>query len=451
MGSPHSAYPPTPVHTYNNGKPYFAARGREAARQKIELRQPTTHSMISGRPTQAAFLRTVHQQLKIRKYARSSEKNYLSHLRGFLRWHGNLPHTIQRQDVCNYLELLVDGGASSSHLSGCLNAIRMAFDKLCGRDITLGLSTPRKAKHQPVILSTAEVSRILDAAPTRIAKLALGILYAAGLRNSELCRLQVRHIDFDRNTIRIFQGKGSSDRLVMLPQTFLPALKQICHAQPGETWLFPSLTRRADRHMSPRTLQRWVSLAADFSGVKKRVTPHSFRHAFATHLLESGTDIRFIQKLLGHQRLETTTIYTKLAQIRHQVVRSPLDQLPQHATASSPLPLGPASTSTQAQQPSSASVGKLKIHLQRIGKTSEAKVTLEVLLGDSSVDKERVFLLGIRVQRSRQNWIQLTLPDPQTWEQPLRSLPRAVVARIHSAEFYETIRQQICQRYQALT
>ena len=168
MGNPAPTKTPTPVHTYNNGKPYFAARGRAASRQQIEIRQPTTHSVVSGRPTTDAFLRVVHQQLKIRKYARNSEKKYLSHLRGFLRWHGNLPHTITRQAVCNYLELLVDAGAGSSHLSGCLSAIRMAFDKLCGRDITLGLATPRKAKRQPVILSTEEVSRILNAAHTRI-------------------------------------------------------------------------------------------------------------------------------------------------------------------------------------------------------------------------------------------------------------------------------------------
>ena len=444
-----------PVHTYNDGKAYFPARGRAAVRQSIELRQPTPHSVISGRPTTEAFLRAVHQQLKIRKYASNSEKKYLCHLRGFLRWHGNRPHTITRQDVCDYLELLVDSGVSSSHLSGCLSAIRMAFDKLCGRDITLGLATPRRAKHQPVILSTEEVSRILGAAHTRIAKLALGILYAAGLRNSELCRLQVQHIDFDRNTIRIRQGKGASDRLVMLPQTFAPALQQLCHNQPGETWLFPALNGtnepngRTSRHMSPRTLQRWVANAVNFANVTKRVTPHSFRHAFATHLLESGTDIRFIQKLLGHQRLETTTIYTKLAQIRDQAVRSPLDQL-NHPNSQKNVRPNPPGLSLPVSPPLTKSVGKLKIHLQRIARTDEAKVTLEILRNDSLGVTDRIFLLGIRVQRTHQNWIQLTLPDPETWQQPFKRLPREVVERIQSIEFYETIRNQISRRFQVL-
>lgn len=155
-----------PVHTYNDGRHYTIARGRNAPRADIESHLPNRHSVIAGFPSTDQFLRVMEQTLKIRMYAANSRKSYLSYVKGFLRWHGNLPHTITRHDVCNYLELLVDGGASASKVAGCLSAIRTCFDKFCGRDITLGLATPRRRKSQPVVPSQSEVSRILNAAPT---------------------------------------------------------------------------------------------------------------------------------------------------------------------------------------------------------------------------------------------------------------------------------------------
>ena len=399
------------------------------------------------------FLRKVEQTLKIRNYAANSRKSYLYQVSGFLRWHGNLPHTITRQDVCNYLELLVDGGASSSQLSGCLSAIRTCFDKFCGRDITLGLASPRKPKRQPIVPSTEEVTRIIDAAPTRIAKLAIGILYAAGLRNSELCRLQVRDIDFQRKTIRIYQGKGCSDRLVMLPETWHTTLVHMCHDLPGNAWLFPSRSNQR-RYISSRTLQRWVSIAADFAGIKNRITPHSFRHAFATHLLESGTDIRSIQKLLGHQRLETTTIYTKVARIRQHTIQSPIDRL---RNTNIPKPPHIQGNTQKDQKPP---VGKLRIHLKYDKESNQAKVTLEVLdvqqrdLSASNAARlasrpERIFLTGITVGLTNQNWVQLTMPEDEQWAAPLAKLSTSMIDRINSPEFYETIRLQICKRFLA--
>lgn len=455
-----------PVHTYNNGTHYKIPRGRYAPRDAVESHLPCGHSVVSGFPTTETFLHTIEQTLKIRMYAASSQKSYLNHVRGFLRWHGNRPSSITRQDVCNYLELLVDGGASASQIAGCLSAIRTCFDKFCGRDVTLGLATPRRRKRQPVVPSTSEVTRIINAAPTRAAKLAIGILYAAGLRNSELCRLKVRDIDFERKTIRVHQGKGCSDRLVMLPQTWQRPLADLCHDQRGNCWLFPSLklNGRTDRHMSPRTLQRWVTIATQFAAVKKKITPHSFRHAFATHLLECGTDIRYIQKLLGHQRLETTTIYTKVAQIPDQVVRSPIDQLPHPISLDSSDSLDssterPPSSNASRQTTAPPSVGKLKIHFKQMENPRRAKVTLEILRhrprpnprsddkNKTSEFEQRVFLPGILVERTEQNWVQLTMPDIADWKQPMGLLSAAEVDRINSAEFYETLRSQICQRF----
>ena len=183
------SFPPRqPVHTYNNGQPYRIARGRAADRASVESAIRKGHSILSGRPDAVYFLATVRRELKIRKYSANSISNYLSALGGFLAWFGSPPNRITREDVRDYLELLVDGGADASHLSVVLAAICTAFDKFCCRDITLGIATPRRKKRQPVVLSPQEVRRMLNAAPTRQSKIALGLIYAAGLRR---CRLAI--------------------------------------------------------------------------------------------------------------------------------------------------------------------------------------------------------------------------------------------------------------------
>ena len=420
-----------PVHTYNNGQPYQIARGRDAPRSPLEGAVRKGHSILQGRPSTDKFLAVVKRELKIRKYASNSIKSYLSALRGFLGWFGAAPNRVTIEDVRNYLEVLVDGGASSSQLSGNLSAIRTAFDKFCCRDVTLGLVTPRKRKYQPVVLSTEEVQRILDAAPTRISKLAIGIMYAAGLRNGELCKLRVLDLDFDRGTIRVSQGKGRSDRLVMLPVTFVEVLKRKCADLDKGDWIFPSFNHRKNRHMSPRTLQRWVITATELAGVSKQVTHHSFRHAFATHLLENGTDIRFIQKLLGHRRLETTTIYTHVAKLKTVNISSPLDQLAESQ---------PASPSSRP------SVGRMRIGIEPHSGGDSADVRLAIVGAEGN---EPVTLDGVEVRLDSRKWVQLEMPAAEQWLPRLNKLSKAQRDRIQSPEFYETLRSQISQRFLA--
>jgi len=440
-----------PVHTYVGGQPYSPPRVRHAQRDDIEQMQPLTHSVTSGRPTTKRFLYEIERELKIRFYTHNSVRNYISQLRSFLRWFGNEPHKVTREDVRCYLELLVDGGASSSQLSGCLSAIRTGFDKMCLRDVTLGLVTPRRPKRQPVILSPTEVTRILAAAPTVTCKLAIGIMYAAGLRNSELCCLRISDVDFDRKTIRVHQGKGNSDRLVMLPQTFREQLRFLCRDQPAHGFLFPSQQTRKNRHMSPRTLQRWVKLATEMAGVVKHVTPHSFRHAFATHLFENGTDIRFIQKLLGHQRLETTTIYTHVAKISTQAITSPIDQLQQthQCQVENEVPTSGIEKRETApdrlHQPTDASnVGRLKFHFLDAVASRSAKVTIEIC---GIANLPRQFLTGIEVAHTDSHWLKLTVPTASDWQQTLNQLPATVRKRIERPEFYELIRSEISSRF----
>jgi len=308
------------LNTYSNGRPYAPARGRYAPRQAVEDYAQTVHPVVRGFPSSGQFLRAVIREMKIRFYRPKTIKTYRHALASFLRWFGGPPHKVTQEDVRNYLELLVDGGASSSWVSVQLSVIRTAFDKMCGRQVTLGLMTPRRPKRLPVVPSREEVLRILQAATSLRDKLLIGLMYAAGLRVSEVVRLCWRDLDFDRRVINVWQGKGRTDRLVTLPVSFEPLLCELAkNAEPGD-FLFP--TDRKGRYITPRTAQRTVQRAVRLAGIGKRITPHSFRHGFACHLLENDTDIRFIQQLLGHVRLETTRIYTKVAVLKDKPVGS---------------------------------------------------------------------------------------------------------------------------------
>ena len=262
---------------------------------------------------------------------------------------------------------MVDAGAAAGTVANHLAAIRTTFDKFCLRQVTLGLIVPRRAKKLPVILSSQEVVTILQAAPSLRDKLILGLMYATGMRVSEVVRVKWKDVDFDRRLINVWQGKGRTDRQVMLPQCYESLLRELGRGFGGDDYLFPG--ERRGRYLSPRTAQRIMERAVRIAGIKKRATPHSLRHAFATHSFEDGCDIRRIQKLLGHVRLETTTIYVKVAQPSDPArMTSPLDKL-YHVPPAPPPRVGPSP------------VGRLRLHFQPQpddqGRRS-AKVTIEI-------------------------------------------------------------------------
>lgn len=291
----------------------------------VEVRTATCHPIVRGRPSVSEFLRVVGRELKIRAYQRTTQRAYLANLRKFLDWFGGLPNQVTIESVRNYLEDLADGGAQSATLTGNLAAIRTAFDKFCGRDVTLGLVTPRRPKRQPVVPSRREVARLIGAAACSRDKLLIGLMYAAGFRLSEVCRLRWADFDFDRMAIRVRRGKGAVDRTVLLPKKYCDLLCSLANEHAGHQYVFAG--EKTGRHISPRTVGRVIERACCIARIAKKLTPHCLRHAFATHLLEQGTGIRSIQKLLGHARLETTTIYTQLANCKESRIQSPLDHL----------------------------------------------------------------------------------------------------------------------------
>jgi integrase/recombinase XerD len=184
------------------------------------------------------------------------------------------------------------------------------------------VAEPRKI---PVILSPEEVARFLEAAPGPKYKAALSAAYGAGLRVSEVVALKVPDIDSKRMLLRIEQGKGRKDRFAMLSPQLLELLRDWWRIARPQVWLFPG--QNPVNHLTTRQLNRAVHVAAHMAEITKRVTPHTLRHSFATHLLEQNIDIRVIQVLLGHAKLDTTALYTRVATNTIRAVMSPLDRL----------------------------------------------------------------------------------------------------------------------------
>jgi site-specific recombinase XerD len=422
------------VGTYNDGRPYRPPRGRYAPRKPLEDHFEPCMAVVdlpTDTPTPSQFVREIVREMKIRFYQWPSVKTYRNALICFLRWFGGLPHEVTKAHVRCYLELLVDGGASASWVSNNLSAIRTAFDKMCGRNVTLGLLSPKKPKRLPVVLNSNEVLRLLQAAPSLRDKLLLGLMYASGVRVSEVVRFRWRDLDFERCTLSVWQGKGRTDRLVLLPKSFAPLLQAMSKEFAPDDFIFPS-TRRG-RHISPRTAARAMERARKIAGIGKRATPHSLRHSFATHMVENGTDIRFVQQFLGHVKLETTRIYTKLAVPNPDNIKSPLDVLANRHQASKPD--APA-----------RSVGKMRIdlHPRQEATGPAADVDLTILCHPRPIR-----LKGIVVREPRAGWVALEVPPLEAWEEPMKWLTPPQRERIESAEFYDLLRKCVASRWAA--
>jgi site-specific recombinase XerD len=196
------------------------------------------------------------------------------------------------------------------------------YGEVLKRRFVYSIRRPKKDKRLPVVLSQEEVSGIFSSVNNIKHKLILMLMYSAGLRIGEVVKLRVGDIDVKRRLIRIRGGKGRKDRYTILSEVALNTFKEYVEKYKPEKWLFPG--QRKDRHISTRAVQAIFEKARDKAGIKKEITVHSLRHSFATHLLESGVDLRYIQELLGQKSSKTTEIYTHVA-IPERKIRSPLD------------------------------------------------------------------------------------------------------------------------------
>ncbi len=275
-----------------------------------------------------ALRRRFLEDMRIKGLQPKTQTMYLRAMRDFTRFLGRSPDTATPEDLRAFQLDMSEKGTGSATFNNRLSVLGFFFSVTCAREeMKRHMRYQRLAKKIPVVLSAEEVTRILEVAPGPGLKYraAFSVAYGGGLRASEVTHLRVPDIDSDRMLIRVDQGKGRKDRQVMLSPSLLTLLRQYYREARPAGWLFPGRNRIDP--ISTRQFNRAFGAACDFAEIRKKVSPHTLRHSFATHLLEGGTDIRVIQVLLGHAKLETTTIYTKVATKTIQSVTSPLDLL----------------------------------------------------------------------------------------------------------------------------
>jgi site-specific recombinase XerD len=277
--------------------------------------------------------RRMIEDMEVRGFTPCTQRGYIAAVKDFTVFLGRPPDRATIEDLRRFQHQMRMRGASAATMNSAVSALRFFFGVTLGRgDAEVGMTTVRLPQRLPVILSRDEVARLLEHAPGLKARAALSVAYGAGLRASEVVSLKVGDIDSERQVIRVEQGKGRKDRYAMLADDLLALLRdwwRLGHQKgvmlPGG-WLFPG--QNPVNPMTPRQLGRIFQAAKDAAGIDKRVSLHSLRHCFATHLLERKVDIRVIQVLLGHAKLNTTAHYSRVDSRTLKAVKSPLSLLP---------------------------------------------------------------------------------------------------------------------------
>ena len=270
--------------------------------------------------------RRVIEDMTIRKLASKTQQGYIRAIKNFAAFLRRSPDTATFEDVRRFQLHLVESGVDTPTLNHTTSALRFFF-RVTLKQPTIIEHTQfiRQARRLPVVLSPEEVARLLNAAPGLKYKAALSVAYGAGLRAAEVISLKVSDIDSKRMIIRVEQGKGRKDRNVMLSPHLLALLRAWWQAARPKGWLFPG--RNPVQPMTARQLNRACHAAAQAAGIERNVSLHTLRHSFATHLLEQNIDVRVIQVLLGHAKLDTTALYTRVATKTISAVMSPLEHI----------------------------------------------------------------------------------------------------------------------------
>jgi integrase/recombinase XerD len=270
--------------------------------------------------------RRMIEDMTVRNFLEKTQKDYIRHVKSLTAFLGRSPDTATAEDLRLYQLHLTDSGVRPPTVNSAVSALRFFFSVTVDRpDVTKPLTFVAEPRKIPVVLSPEEVARFLEAAPGPKYKAALSAAYGAGLRVSEVVALKISDIDSKRMLLKIEQGKGRKDRFAMLSPQLLELLRDWWRIARPRVWLFPG--QNPVNHLTTRQLNRAVHAAARMAEITKRVTPHTLRHSFATHLLEQNIDIRVIQVLLGHAKLDTTALYTRVATNTIRAVMSPLDRL----------------------------------------------------------------------------------------------------------------------------
>ena len=268
------------------------------------------------------LLGKIENELELRNYSKKTIKSYLICLSDFFRYTKIVKKDPDINIIKKYLLEKQEKGQSGQTINLHLNAIKYFYRKIFKSPVEINIKFAKTSKKLPVVLSRSEIEKIIDSIKNRKHKLIISLSYGAGLRVSEVVNLKVKDISIEDLTIHVKQAKGKRDRITVLPKRLKLEIASFVTGKNNNDYLIVS--DRGGR-LTDRTAQKKFENALKKSGIKKDATFHSLRHSFATHLLENGVDIRYVQELLGHQNIRTTQIYTKVTNPSIKNIKSPLN------------------------------------------------------------------------------------------------------------------------------
>lgn len=267
------------------------------------------------------YLGLICDELKLRNYSRKTIKSYLICLTDYFRYVRDIERNPDIDLIKKYLLDKQSKGKAPQTINLYLNAIKYFYREIMKSPGTIDLKFAKASKKLPIVLSRAEIAKIINSIENKKHKLLISLSYGAGLRVSEVINLSVKDVNLDELVIHIKGAKGNKDRITIFPEKLKKDLKTLIGIRGNNDYLF--LSERG-RGLSERTAQKVFENALKKSGIKKDATFHSLRHSFATHLLENGVDVRYVQELLGHQNIRTTQLYTKVTNPSIKNIKSPL-------------------------------------------------------------------------------------------------------------------------------
>ena len=270
-------------------------------------------------------LQLLETELKIRGYTPATLRAYTIHNRHFLDFIKKEPEQMTEQDIKLYLaHLMAERKSKPASVNLVLSALRFYYETMLKKKIFADIKPPKIEKKLPTVLTKEEVRQLLAAPKNSKHRLLVECLYASGMRVSECVKLKINDLDFSEKMGRVIAGKGKKDRNIILSETLVTNMQNYLNNRKKESeYVFSGRTG----HLSVRMAQRIVTNAAKKAGIKRRVFAHALRSSFATHLLEAGTDIRYIQVLLGHASISTTEKYLNVSTEKLKQIKSPLDAL----------------------------------------------------------------------------------------------------------------------------
>lgn len=263
-------------------------------------------------------------KLELKGYSNNTVKTYVSCFEKFINFYANRDiGTLNENDVRAYLKFMIQGKSSTSYINQSINSIKFYFEMVLGMPNRFyDIERPKKKFKLPVVLSKEETKQLIKVTENIKHKCIIGLLYSSGLRRSELLNLKIHDIDSKRMLIKINDAKGNKDRYTLLSKTILKDLRKYYVTHKPTTYLFEGVK---NAKYSPSSISNIIKSSAIKANIQKHVTAHTLRHSFATHLLENGTDLRYIQQLLGHNSTKTTEIYTHVAIHNYKSIKDLLE------------------------------------------------------------------------------------------------------------------------------